>query len=166
MNYEPHMKAALKLAQEAMKAGEFPVGCVIADKTKVIAAGVREHSKGNLKNELDHAEMVALRRLSELPQEIDAAQLIIFSTMEPCIMCLGAIILSGIRRIVYAYEDIMGGGANCDLNALQPLYSENHITIVPNIMRSESLALFKSYFADPGNDYWKGSLLAKYTLGQ
>ena len=166
MEYDLHMREALEVAQAAMDAGEFPVGCVITYKGKTVATGAREHSRGNFKNELDHAEMVALRRLSEIPGNIDAAQLVVFCTMEPCIMCLGAIILSGIRKIVYAYEDVMGGGTNCDLTALKPLYSDHQITIVPNIMRTESVALFKSYYADPGNDYWKGSLLAKYTLGQ
>ena len=81
-------------------------------------------------------------------------------------MCLGAIILSGIRKIVYAYEDVMGGGTDCDLTTLQPLYSDNHTAIIANILRNESVSLFKSYFADPGNEYWKGSLLAQYTLSQ
>ena len=166
MDDELHMKAALKVARAAMDAGEFPVGCVITYKGKTVATGAREHSRGNFKNELDHAEMVALRRLSELPEKFDAAQLVVFCTMEPCIMCLGAIILSGIRKIVYAYEDAMGGGTSCDLTALKPLYSDDNISIVPNIMRSESLSLFKSYYADPDNDYWKGSLLAKYTFDQ
>jgi tRNA(adenine34) deaminase len=60
----------------------------------------------------------------------------------------------------------MGGGTGCDLTNLKPLYSDNPIDVTANIMRAESVSLFKSYFADPGNEYWKGSLLAQYTLGQ
>jgi tRNA(adenine34) deaminase len=166
MDYEHFMSKALKLARQALEAGEFPVGCVIACGAEIVATGARRHTRGDLKNEIDHAEMVALKRLSELPEEIDSGQLVIYCTMEPCLMCLGAIILSGIRKIVYAYEDVMGGGTGCDLTALHPLYSDNHISIVANIMRNESVSLFKSYFADPGNDYWKGSLLARFTLSQ
>jgi tRNA(adenine34) deaminase len=166
MDYDHFMSKALELAKQALAAGEFPVGCVISNRGEIVATGARQHTRGDSKNEIDHAEMVALRRLSELPEEIDSSQLIIFSTMEPCLMCLGAIILSGIRKIVYAYEDVMGGGTGCNLTALRPLYSGNHISIEANIMRDESINLFKSYFLDPGNDYWKDSLLARYTLNQ
>lgn len=166
MDYEYFMRKALELAKRAFAEGEFPVGCVITYQAKVIATGSRKNTKGDFKNEIDHAEMVALRGLSALTEDIDAGQLTIFSTMEPCLMCLGAIMLSGIRKIVYAYEDVMGGGTSCDLSGLKPLYSNNHISIVPNILRKESLKLFKTYFADPNNDYWKESLLAQHTLRQ
>jgi tRNA(adenine34) deaminase len=81
-------------------------------------------------------------------------------------MCLGAMILSGISEIVYAYEDIMGGGTNCDLTKLTPLYKDCRISIVPNVLRQESLELFKAFFKNPKNSYWRGSLLAGYTLSQ
>ncbi len=166
MDYEFYMKAALKLARKALDAGEFPVGCVITYRGKIIASGERKNSKGDMKNEIDHAEMVALMRLTKKLQKIDAHHLTLYCTMEPCLMCLGAIILSGIREIVFAYEDVMGGGTNCNLAKLKPLYRDNYISIVPNILREKSLMLFKTYFADQANDYWKGSLLAQYTLSR
>ena len=78
-------------------------------------------------------------------------------------MCYGAIILSGIREIVYAFEDVMGGGTGCDTASMAPLYRQN-IRIVPHIRRGESLALFKTFFSNPTNTYWKDSPLARYTL--
>ena len=85
--------------------------------------------------------------------------------MEPCLMCYSALILAGIGNIVYAYEDVMGGGTGCDLSQLNPLYKNSSVKIVPNILRHESLKLFKDYFVDPANVYLKRSLLAEYTLG-
>ena len=81
-------------------------------------------------------------------------------------MCLGATILSGIGKIVYAYEDVMGGAARCKLHQLTPLYAQSALKVVSNIMRAESLALFKAYFQNPHHHYWQGSLLATYTLDQ
>ena len=81
-------------------------------------------------------------------------------------MCLGALILNGIGKVVYAYEDIMGGGTGCDVTKLSPLYSEQSISIVSNILRQESLELFKAFFRNPENAYWRNSLLAGYTLKQ
>jgi tRNA(adenine34) deaminase len=160
------MKQALAQAQQALDAGEFPVGCVIADGSSVIAEGARRGSRGEQPNELDHAEIVALKRLSASAPCSDPGSLAIYCTMEPCLMCLGAIVLSGISRIVYAYEDVMGGGSRCPLHELPPLYSAARISIVEGVLRGESLALFRRFFSDPGRLYWKGSLLARYTLSQ
>ncbi len=95
MDYEHYMRAALELAEQALAKGEFPVGCVISYQGKIITSAARVNTQGDVKNELDHAERAALRRLSELGQDIDTSQLIVFCTMEPCLMCLGALILNG-----------------------------------------------------------------------
>ena len=79
-------------------------------------------------------------------------------------MCFGAILLARIGKIVYAYEDVMGGGLKCNLLALPPLYRDHPIEIKANILRQESLSLFKRFFQNPNNGYWRDSLLATYTL--
>ncbi len=86
--------------------------------------------------------------------------------MEPCLMCFGAILLSGIGEIVYAYEDVMGGGTKSDLKSLPPLYRDRKISVISGVLRSKSLEIFKAYFSNPSNFYWRGSLLADYTLAQ
>ncbi len=163
---EYFMEQALAHAKNAYAAGEFPVGCVIADKNSVVASGARTGSLSQSPNELDHAEINALRQLYEQSGASDRSELSIYCTMEPCLMCFAAIVLSGIQRIVYAYEDIMGGGTQCPLNKLPSLYRRSSMTVVPHVMRGESLALFKAYFLKPDNLYWKDSLLSQYTLAQ
>jgi len=160
------MEKALEEAKAALGAGEFPVGCVIADGTRVIAAGGRLGSRRDFPNELDHAEIIALRRLQAVGYTVNRAHLTLYSTMEPCLMCFGAIILNNISRIVYAYEDVMGGGTECRLADLPPLYADASITVVPDVMRAESLELFRAFFSDAGQIYWQDSLLAQYTLEQ
>ncbi len=81
-------------------------------------------------------------------------------------MCFAAIVLSGIGRIVYAYEDVMGGGSGLDRSGLPPLYRDAQLTVVPGVLRKDSLVLFKRFFADSGNPYWSDSLLSRYTLAQ
>lgn len=160
------MGMALANATSALSLGEFPVGCVIVAGEQVVASGSREGSAGPRPNETDHAEIMALRRLSLLKEAIDPAELAIFSTLEPCLMCYGAILLSGIREIVYAFEDVMGGGTGCRLDALPPLYTRQPMTITAGVRRKESIELFQRYFTNPDNDYWRGSQLAEYTLKQ
>jgi tRNA(adenine34) deaminase len=116
------------------------------------------------RNELDHAEMVALRQFVLLNEELEPAGVTVFCTMEPCLMCFSALILAGIGEVVFAYEDAMGGGTGCDRSQMKALYRDSPIVVRPHVRRSESLALFQKFFADPANRYWRGSLLAQYTL--
>src|SRR5210317_910128 len=159
------MKKALGLAEQALSEDEFPVGCVMAYQGKILVTGSRRGTIEDAGNEIDHAEMVALRRLIEIEDKIDPGKITVFCTMEPCLMCYGALILAGVGEIVFAYEDVMGGGTGCELSRLKPLYKNSPVTVVPGVMRADSLKLFKTYFSNPANSYWKQSLLAEYTLG-
>jgi len=166
MDHRYFMGKALAQARSALDRGEFPVGCVIVHENEIIAFGAREGTAGEGVNETDHAEMVALRRLDALGPQVSRDRLTLYCTMEPCLMCFGAILIAGIGAVVWAYEDAMGGGTGCDRSTLPPLYRDRRITIVPRVLRRESLALFQSFFRNPANSYWAGSLLARYTLAQ
>lgn len=168
MDHEKYMHIALIQAQEALQDGEFPVGAVFVHGDKVVASGQRLHTQG-LKaavNEIDHAEILALRNYLSEDTNIDAEEVVVYCTMEPCLMCYSTMILNGIRNIVYAYEDVMGGGTNLPLDQLNPLYAEMEINVTSHVLRKESLALFQEFFSNPQNEYWKDSLLANYTLKQ
>jgi tRNA(adenine34) deaminase len=166
MNYEQFMSAALAEAEKALRAGEFPVGCILVSDNRIVASGSRVGTAGDGKNEIDHAEIAALRQLHARYPDAAPAQLTVFSTMEPCLMCLGALLLNHVTEIVYAYEDVMGGATNCPLSELGPLYKDIQLTVKADVMRAQSLKLFKTFFAKPENRYWQGSLLARYTLEQ
>ena len=160
------MTAAIELAQAALADGEFPVGCVIANGDNVVARGQRTGTAAGSGNEIDHAEINALRHLSGAMPDIDRSRLTIYCTMEPCLMCFSAIVLSGIGRIVYAYEDVMGGGTECDRSGLPPLYRDAQLTVISGVLRENSLVLFQRFFTDSGNPYWADSLLSRYTVDQ
>jgi tRNA(adenine34) deaminase len=165
MNYEYFMRKALNLAEKALSKGEFPVGCVMVYQNKVLVTGSRIHSKGTNINETDHAEIIALRQLAQ-KKDVEKSKVSVFCNLEPCLMCYGALILSGIGEIVYAYEDVMGGGTCCDLSILTPLYRNARISLTPNILRNESLKLFKTYFSNPETNYLQDSLLGTFTFSQ
>ena len=165
--HEQFMRLALNEAEQALEAGEFPVGCIIVREKSVIAKGSRIHSsKIESCNELDHAEIVALRNASCSLPLIDKHELTVYSTMEPCLMCYATLLVSGIEKIVYAYEDAMGGGTNMPLTQLSPLYRDLQVEITPHVLRRESLHLFQKFFSKPDCSYLKESYLAQYTLAQ
>ena len=166
MDNEYFMEKALGEAQAAQVAGEFPVGCVMVHDKKILASGARKGTIGDYPNEIDHAEMIALRRLFRLKSKINLREVTVFSTLEPCLMCFGALMISGIGKLVFAYEDAMGGGTQFDAANLTPLYKSNQMVIIPGILRNESLKLLKTFFSEAENTYLRSSLLATYTLGQ
>ncbi len=164
--HEHFMQQALDEARKALRSKEFPVGCVLVHDNRIIARGRRIHSGPSGRNELDHAEIIALHDLITGHPGINPGQVIAYCTMEPCLMCYAALLLSGIGTIVYAYEDAMGGGTGLLLGHLTPLYREAKIEIISHVLRQESLQLFRQFFLDPENNYWQGSYLAEYTLRQ
>lgn len=160
-----NMKIALQHAEDALSKGEFPVGCVIVYMGEIVATGSRNNST-NTVNELDHAEINALRTLKNDFPLINTKDILVYSTMEPCLMCYSTLILNGVKQIIYGYEDVMGGGTNLELRGLKPLYSSLNVEVTPGILRNHCLALFQQFFSNPENSYWKGSLLEQYTLQQ
>jgi tRNA(adenine34) deaminase len=166
MNDAYYMKKALDLAGQALARGEFPVGCVLVYENEIVASGQRTHSTGSAPNETDHAEINALRQFSRHTTRLNAEKVALYCTLEPCLMCFGAILINGIGKIVYAFEDAMGGATRMDLSSLPPFYRDQRIKITPHVLRKESLGLFAAYFQNPENAYWKDSPLARYTLQQ
>ena len=181
---ERWMSEALDLAKSALIKGEFPVGAVLVAENGVIGRGVRMNSRQEVASELDHAEILAIRDMYGSAYfkntSFEDRYITAYVTLEPCLMCLGALLINGVRRIVFAYEDVMGGA--CGLWA-QPegisigydgmpgtsvglaqnrLYSK--WVAVGGVLRAESLALFRAFFDSQASAYLKDTLLARYTL--
>ncbi len=174
---EMWMEKALDSAQRALGKHEFPVGCILVSGDRIIGRGDRINSRGVLENELDHAEIRAIRDLAQKGHVTGGFTA--YTTLEPCLMCLGALILNGAERIVYAYEDVMGGATGIDFDQrfsrsshtgdkgkLLHLYRGFSDRIRGGVLRRESLRLFRDFFSRPENTYLKGTLLEKYTLFQ
>jgi len=160
------MEEALLEARIALENGEFPVGCVLVSRGRIVARGARLSSNGSMVNEIDHAEIRALYQLTRSEEPIDPSGITLYSTLEPCLMCFSAIMLAGIRRVVFAYEDVMGGGTCIDRNQLAPLYRNASMVVSAGLCREKSVDLFKKFFLDMKSPYLKGTYLAEYTLRQ
>ncbi len=165
------MRMALEQAAAVLEQGEFPVGCVIVQENRIISRGGRSGTiplagERAIISEVDHAEIRALRHLESCRYPVLPEKCTLYCTMEPCLMCFGAIILSGIPRVVYAFEDPMGGGTRCDLSSLPLLYKNCRIQIKKGVCRRKSLDLFYDFFNKKDNQYWKDSLLEQYVRNE
>ena len=103
------MRLALDEARQALDNNEFPVGCVLVCHEEIVAKGRRQNTRQANRNELDHAEIVALRDLVTCRPEIDPSHITAYCTMEPCLMCFASILIHGIGRIVFGASDSHGG---------------------------------------------------------
>ncbi len=162
--HEQYMTEALKEAEAALANGEFPVGCVMVAGGRIVCRGHRKNSCEVGENEIDHAEILTLRSLLAETPDFNCSTLTVYSTMEPCLMCYSAMLLSGIRTLVWGYEDVMGGGTNLPLAQLNPLYAEMEVKVIDSILRQQSLHLFQKFFR--AYPYLQKSLLSQYTLAQ
>lgn len=139
------MKQALKEAEKAYRKGEVPIGAVIVKDGKIISRG--HNLKEIKKDTTKHAEIIAIEKASK---KIDAWRLEdcdIYVTMEPCPMCMGAIINSRIRKIYYGIPDLKAGacGSVIDLTT----YKFNHIpTYEKNVLGEESKELLQRFFRE------------------
>ena len=141
---EKFMKEALKEAQKALKLQEIPVGAVIVKDGKIIARGYNK--KEIKKNAVKHAEIIAIEKASK---KLDNWRLInceMYVTVEPCVMCAGAILSSRIKKVYIGTDDNRMGAVGSVLNIFQD-YTFNHkVEYEKGILKDECENLIKGFF--------------------
>jgi len=147
-DWEPYMRAALTEAQVAMDtSGDVPVGAVIVSSTgEIVARGGNQ--KELLGDPTAHAEIVAIREASSLLGDWRLAGYTLVVTLEPCVMCAGAIQAARISRVVFgAWDEKVGGsGSLYDLVRDKRLGSE--IEVIPEVLSLEAGNLLKEFFTN------------------
>lgn len=99
-DHKRYMKIALSLAKKAMKNGDIPIGAIVVDKDgKILGRGYNRKEKDN--NPIKHAEIIAISKACKAVGSWRLENCVIYSTLEPCLMCLGAILETRISWIVF-----------------------------------------------------------------
>ena len=114
---EKWMRLALKEAEKARDLLEVPIGAVIVNASGLVAKG--HNLRESLKTPIGHAEIIALHRASKKLQAWRLTGTTLYVTLEPCVMCAGALVLSRVDRIVFGALDPKAGGS-------QSLYQITH----------------------------------------
>lgn len=138
------MELAMQLAKQAESEDEVPVGCVIVLNDEVIATGYNTREKDN--HVLSHAEVNAIKEANQKLSSWRLEDCELYVTLEPCIMCAGAITQARIKKVYYGASDPKGGayGSVVDVSLLPKL---NHYPeVTGGILKVESETLLKSYF--------------------
>lgn len=140
---EALMDAALEQARAGMKAGEAPIGAVLADgEGKIVARGFNEMNRTQRKTA--HAEMMCFEHAAG-KAPLDARDLILVSTLEPCVMCTGAAIEAAVETVAWGLEAPFDSGTR---RVAAPTSPESQMPrFVGNIQRNQARALFQEWLA-------------------
>lgn len=141
---EKYMLEALKEANKAKEKDEVPVGAIIVINDKIIA---RAHNLRETKNSsTSHAEILAIEKANKRLSSWRLIDATLYVTLEPCLMCSGAIILSRIKRVVYGASDLKGGALGSTINVNEIKSINHHIEITKGILEDKCSSIISSYF--------------------
>nr|WP_174771933.1 tRNA adenosine(34) deaminase TadA [Paraburkholderia sp. SG-MS1] len=140
------MALAQAAAEEARAAGEVPVGAVLVRGDEVIASGFN-HPIG-AHDPSAHAEMVALRAAAQAVENYRLPGCELYVTLEPCLMCAGAIMHARIARVVFGARDPKTGACGSVVDAFANPQLNHHTTVSGGVLEAECGAALKSFFAE------------------
>lgn len=109
MTDEEWMRYAIRLAQRAEQQGEVPVGALLVYKDNCIAEGWNQPIQNH--DPTAHAEIVALRKAGQILQNYRMVETTLYATLEPCVMCMGALAHARVKRLVFGAPDPKRGAA-------------------------------------------------------
>ncbi|MXP50825.1 tRNA adenosine(34) deaminase TadA [Pantoea sp. SoEX] len=139
------MRYAIELANIAFKEGEIPVGAVLVRNSEVIGKGwnscIQQHDPSA------HAEIIAIREGGKILKNYRLLNTTLYVTLEPCIMCAGAMIHSRIDRLVYGVNDIKTGAIESVMNVLNYSGINHKIKFTSGILPKECVSLLHNFFA-------------------
>jgi tRNA(adenine34) deaminase len=145
MNDEDFMRAALELARQAEQSGEVPVGAVVVKNGEIVGRG--SNAPIGRHDPSAHAEMLALR---DAAQNVGNYRLVgceLYVTLEPCLMCVGAMFHARIARVVYGASDPKTGAAGSVLNLFEESRLNYHAALQGGILAEECGKVLSQFFA-------------------
>ena len=131
---EYYMKIALKLAKKALKQGEVPVGAIVIKNNKIIAKAYNKKEK--TRDVIKHAEIIAISKACRKLKNWRLENCEMYVTMEPCMMCSGAIEQSRLKKIVYGVKNENYGF----------IHNLKNIEIISQVCENECKKLVQSFF--------------------
>ena len=145
MDYKVLMQQAITLAKEAAVRGDVPVGALIVNEHgEVIATGQNLREKNS--DPIAHAEIVAIKNAGNKIDNWRLDDLTLVVTLEPCVMCAGAIAQSRMKRLVFGAFDEKAGAVGSVFDVLRGPRTFNNIEIVNRIMSKECSEILNDFF--------------------
>ena len=141
---EQWMSQAIAAARAAEALGEIPVGaCVVSDNRLLAVAGNRTRTDGD---PTAHAEMIALRTAARELGNYRLTEAVVYSTIEPCAMCAGALIQARVRRLVYGAADERAGAVESRFRICDSDFLNHRIELSTGVLEEECRKLMQDFF--------------------
>jgi tRNA(adenine34) deaminase len=144
MNDIIFMQAALAQARLAWESGEIPVGAVVVKEGEIIGAGFNQSITQH--DPTAHAEVVALRNAAHNIGNYRLTGCDLYVTLEPCLMCSGAMMHARLSRVIFGARDPKTGVCGSVMNVFDHKELNHHTEVVPDILANECSALLKDFF--------------------
>ena len=138
------MREALALAADAARIGEVPVGCVIVYQGVIIARAKNETMSRN--DPTAHAEVLALREAAAKLGNYRLTGCTVYATLEPCVMCAGALIHARVDTLYYSAADPKAGAAGSVVSLLDHPRLNHRIAAHPGLLADDSARLLQDFF--------------------
>jgi len=145
MNDEDFMRAALELARQAEQAGEVPVGAVVVLDGEIVGRG--SNAPIGRHDPSAHAEMLALRDAAQRVGNYRLVGCELYVTLEPCLMCVGAMFHARIARVIYGASDPKTGAAGSVLNLFEESRLNYHAAVLGGVLADECGSILSQFFA-------------------
>lgn len=144
MNHEKYMQLAIIEAKKAAEINEVPIGAVIVKDDTVIARAhnLRETSQ----QPTAHAELLAIEKACKALGTFRLEDCTLYVTLEPCVMCSGAIVMSRIPKVVYGADDQKGGTVNSLMHLLNDSRFNHQAEVVKGVLKEECSQMLKNFF--------------------
>src|SRR4029434_4853989 len=138
------MRQAVAAAGEARDRGEVPIGtCIVSGETVLAVAGNRTRTDGD---PTAHAEIVALREAAAKAGNYRLPDAVVYSTIEPCVMCAGALIQARVRRLVYGARDERAGAVESHFRVSDTELLKHCIEVTAGVLEEECRELMQDFF--------------------
>jgi tRNA(adenine34) deaminase len=141
---EQFMSAAVDLAGRAKDAGEVPVGAVAVRDGRVIGRGLNSPITSN--DPTAHAEMLALREAARAIGNYRLENVTLYVTLEPCVMCAGALVQARIGRLVFGARDLRFGGVRSKFQLADSELLNHRVEVVEGVLGAECMEMLQEFF--------------------
>ncbi|OGT53430.1 MAG: tRNA-specific adenosine deaminase [Gammaproteobacteria bacterium RIFCSPHIGHO2_12_FULL_42_13] len=145
MKYIEYMQGAIALAKQAATLNEVPVGCVIVYENHIIASAHNQPIQAH--DPTAHAEIVAMRQAAQYLKNYRLKDCTLYVTLEPCVMCVGAMIHARIGRLVYGASDPKTGAVDSVFSLLDHPQHNHRMTWEKGVLAADCGQLLIEFFA-------------------
>ena len=150
MMHEFYMRQALELAREAYRMGEIPIGAIVVHNGEIIA---QAHNEKELRQDATaHAEVLALQKAAAQLGDWRLNEATLYCTLEPCVMCAGAMVNARLGRLVFGSWDEKAGAAGSVFDLLRSPALNHQVIVEPGILEAECAKIIKEFFINLRRD--------------